>query len=297
MDAAAAAENAARQAEEIEALQAIYGEDAVLVVAGPEEESPRGCCVSVRIPTAAGAAPAGSRLLATLRVSCPVGYPTQDCPVFEVRAAWLGDDERRRLAEDLERIYGESGGEVVLYDCVEHLREVMGLKAAEAVEEVTVPPSAACEAAVAAADSEEGESAAEAPEIYHGEPFVDRKSTFQAHVARVGSVEEVEAVMAALLADRKVAKATHNIMAYRIERAGAGNTFLADNDEDGEQAAGGRMAHLLEIMDARNVVVVVSRWFGGVLLGPDRFKHINNCARAALEAAGLVAARSARARR
>jgi hypothetical protein len=26
-------------------------------------------------------------------------------------------------------------------------------------------------------------------------------------------------------------------------------------------------------------MVVVSRWYGGILLGPDRFKHINNCAR------------------
>ena len=46
------------------------------------------------------------------------------------------------------------------------------------------------------------------------------------------------------------------------------------------------MAHLLEAMDARGVAVVVSRSFGGVLLGPDRFKHINNTARLILEANG-----------
>lgn len=28
--------------------------------------------------------------------------------------------------------------------------------------------------------------------------------------------------------------------------------------------------------------MVVSRWYGGILLGPDRFKHINNCARSIL---------------
>lgn len=32
-------------------------------------------------------------------------------------------------------------------------------------------------------------------------------------------------------------------------------------------------------MNVQNVLVVVSRWYGGILLGPDRFKHINNCAR------------------
>jgi hypothetical protein len=35
-------------------------------------------------------------------------------------------------------------------------------------------------------------------------------------------------------------------------------------------------------------VVVVSRWFGGVLLGPDRFKHINNAARSTLAAYGYI---------
>lgn len=38
----------------------------------------------------------------------------------------------------------------------------------------------------------------------------------------------------------------------------------------------------------RGVVVVVSRWFGGVLLGPSRFTHINNCARAHLVALGYI---------
>ena len=41
-------------------------------------------------------------------------------------------------------------------------------------------------------------------------------------------------------------------------------------------------------MDAVNVVVVVSRWYGGIQLGPDRFKHINNVARTLLLSSGLV---------
>ena len=40
-------------------------------------------------------------------------------------------------------------------------------------------------------------------------------------------------------------------------------------------------------MDAENVLVVVSRWYGGIQLGPDRFKHINNCARQILEENGI----------
>lgn len=50
----------------------------------------------------------------------------------------------------------------------------------------------------------------------------------------------------------------------------------------------GRLSHLLQIVDAENVVVVVTRWFGGIHLGPDRFKDINNCARGALEECGFI---------
>lgn len=40
--------------------------------------------------------------------------------------------------------------------------------------------------------------------------------------------------------------------------------------------------------DVRGAVVVVSRWFGGVLLGPSRFALINNCARLQLQQCGFV---------
>jgi len=36
------------------------------------------------------------------------------------------------------------------------------------------------------------------------------------------------------------------------------------------------------------VLVIVTRWYGGVHLGPDRFKHINNCTRNMLDAHGFV---------
>ena len=60
--------------------------------------------------------------------------------------------------------------------------------------------------------------------------------------------------------------------------------------QDGETAAGSRLAHLLDIVQAEGVVVVVSRWYGGIQLGPDRFKHINNVARALLESTGAISA-------
>ena len=37
-----------------------------------------------------------------------------------------------------------------------------------------------------------------------------------------------------------------------------------------------------------NVLVIVSRWFGGTHLGADRFKHIGQVARDALEVGGFL---------
>ena len=59
-------------------------------------------------------------------------------------------------------------------------------------------------------------------------------------------------------------------------------------DDDGETAAGGRLLRLLVLADARDVVVVVSRWYGGIHLGPARFHVINACAKDALVALGEI---------
>ncbi|XP_031431442.1 protein IMPACT isoform X1 [Clupea harengus] len=91
-------------------------------------------------------------------------------------------------------------------------------------------------------------------------------------------VFQVRLVLDKLYENKKIASATHNIYAYRIYCEDR-NTFLQDCEDDGETAAGARLLHLLQILDVQNVMVVVTRWYGGILLGPDRFKHINNSAR------------------
>ena len=133
------------------------------------------------------------------------------------------------------------------------------------------------------ADSEQ----VKCPQIVTGPTLEDRKSVFQGHAATVMSLAEVKAVMNKLKSSSKIARATHNMLAYRIEGEKS-SSLLQDCDDDGEDAAGSRMLHLLQLLDVKNVVVVVSRWYGGIHLGPDRFKHINNAARQVLELAGLI---------
>lgn len=84
------------------------------------------------------------------------------------------------------------------------------------------------------------------PVIHHGEPLTDRKSTFQAHAAEVTIVEQVSIVLRELKSNRKIATATHNIVAYRIHDTDR-HVFVQDCDDDGESAAGSRLLHLLQV--------------------------------------------------
>lgn len=118
-------------------------------------------------------------------------------------------------------------------------------------------------------------------------PLTEKKSIFLARVAPVSSPAQAQSYLAQLLAtDKKVAKATHNITAWRIR--GQGETTYQDCDDDGETAAGGRVLHLMQVMDVWDVMVVVTRWYGGVLLGPDRFRIIGSVARDALVIGGFA---------
>ena len=72
----------------------------------------------------------------------------------------------------------------------------------------------------------------------------------------------------------QISKATHNIFAYRFTDAVSGVCYH-DCDDDGETAAGSRLAEILRLMGASGVAVIVSRWFGGTLLGTSRPLRLN----------------------
>lgn len=61
-----------------------------------------------------------------------------------------------------------------------------------------------------------------------------------------------------------------------------------DSNDDGETAAGGRLLRQMQLMDLWDVMVVVSRWFGGHQLGSKRFRFINKVARDSFIKGGLV---------
>ena len=133
-----------------------------------------------------------------------------------------------------------------------------------------------------------------------GPPHTDRKSVFIAHTAPLHTAADLARLQHYLHSHPKLSRATHNITAYRLSSAtmatattaavgaGGGSAAYAEEgcDDDGEERAGGRLLHLLRAMGCVNVWVCVSRWYGGVKLGSDRFRIINNVARQLLEEQG-----------
>lgn len=114
------------------------------------------------------------------------------------------------------------------------------------------------------------------PRIFSSKPLVDRDSTFIGHFASLqGCLGRDVPVVIEALKDLEANKdASHCMSAWKLARSNG-------SDDDGEKYGGTR---LLGILQRSNIdgVLVVARWFGGTMLGPVRFAHIENCAKEAI---------------
>uniref|UniRef100_A0A183TPE6 RWD domain-containing protein n=1 Tax=Schistocephalus solidus TaxID=70667 RepID=A0A183TPE6_SCHSO len=238
----------------------------------------------------------------TLRFTFGPGYPSSACPTFTITAPELPRSSYDDLTASLWELCCMSVGSPVIHCMVEAVRQFLEEFSPEKPDvnvqkstwsdsdiEVRTKPTSDlyCVPSVRAhlASTSFLQKISEethCPEIFHGEPITDRKSVFQAHCCRVSSLQEVSLFIRKMLEDGKVASATHNITAWylRAKLRDSSNTLslVADFDDDGETHAGARLLHLLMMAANEGVAVMVSRWFGGIKLGPDRFKHINSAA-------------------
>ena len=104
--------------------------------------------------------------------------------------------------------------------------------------------------------------------------FEVRGSEFLGHVAPVDTVEEAEAFVERV--EDEYADATHNVPAYRVpagaaseRRPGSGPMVREYSSDDGEPSgsAGKPALNVLQQREIRNVVAVVTRYYGGTNLG------------------------------
>lgn len=271
---------------EIEAINAIYGDE---TIRGDSNDGQGGVYI-LTVP----------HLEVTLRLSVPSEYP--QVPFQILGTGTIGDSSRKgygshvlQIARDMLKEVFVSGS-VCLFDLLQELDDTLSTEKASTEDAQTLLPFNE--------STSKGQVEAETPTVptAHGlpsdipqwtlsTPISEKKSVFLARACPVTSPRQARAYVEHLLAtDRRAAKATHNITAYRIRSpnscSSSADITYQDCDDDGETAAGGRLLHLLQVMDVWGVLVVVSRWYGGVKLGPDRFRVISTVAREAVVQGG-----------
>lgn len=238
------------QLEEVEVLQAIYGNEWIV-------ESECSYRISLKSDDV-------NRKEIDLLIQLPPEYPSKSGPKVLLTLGNLSKEEKKRLQIQLDKICEDSDGQSVLHQLIEAARDSLNVNVLHDEE----------------LDGEEDFDASSSQNltepnskklvITSGSPLQDRKSVFQAHLAKVYNREDVNYFVESLKQNKKIAMATHNIIAYRIIRPD--QVVMQDSEDDGEFGAGSRLSHLLEIVEAKNVVVMVTRWYGGIHLGGDRFK-------------------------
>lgn len=94
--------------------------------------------------------------------------------------------------------------------------------------------------------------------------FEERKSKFIGYAKPISTKEEAEDFISMI---REIhPDATHNCTVYRVIDNGQ-EYFKADDDGEPSGTAGKPMGEILIYMEVNNVVVVATRYFGGIKLG------------------------------
>jgi hypothetical protein len=253
---------------EVEAINSIYGDDSLTI------NTEEGIFI-LRLP----------QQDTSLRLHFPQDYPSAPPAILGTQSS--GEHTRKgeaaHVVEVFRNVLGRlfRPGEVCLFDVIEEVNNVLPLETEAPAEELKYDAHPTLEYRNSAAPG------LDQPPWTISDVVIELKSVFVARSAPVASPEEANQYLRQLLdSDKKIRSATHNITAWRIK--GKNGITFQDCDDDGETAAGGRVLHLMQLMDLWNVMVVVTRWYGGHQLGPKRFSIINSVARDAFIKAGIV---------
>ena len=94
--------------------------------------------------------------------------------------------------------------------------------------------------------------------------LIEKKSKFIANLFYIESVKEAEEIINKI--KKKYFDARHNCIAYRVLEK---DRLIEKSSDDGEPSgtAGAPMLSILQKNNLKNVLVIVTRYFGGILLG------------------------------
>lgn len=212
--------------DEIVSLNAIYGEGTL--ASAPESQD---LCI-LRIPA----------IHVSLRLAISAAYPEVPPEIIgpESVSSELRKGEAHKVVNAARQWLEDNFiiGEPCLYDLVEHLQNEVETAQAFAAPTDTVadqePPPTATDNPSSTYDPDDHISTTPPP--WHlSPPTTEKKSVFIARAARVTSPHQAHTYLQHLLrTDKKVAKATHNMTAWRMRDAANPAVTYQDCDDDGE---------------------------------------------------------------
>ncbi|ELR01686.1 hypothetical protein VC83_00914 [Pseudogymnoascus destructans] len=102
-----------------------------------------------------------------------------------------------------------------------------------------------------------------------------KKSTFNARAIGIKSASDARSLKQELISgthirNSELRDASHNITAWRVQGDHGG--VIEDCHDDGESGGGRHILGILQSMDLVSILVVVTRCYGGIMLGTDRWK-------------------------
>lgn len=116
--------------------------------------------------------------------------------------------------------------------------------------------------------------------------FEEKKSKFIGYIKPVSTKEEAERFIEMIKA--KHSDATHNCSAYKVTDNGQ-EYFKVDDDGEPKGTAGKPMGDIITYMEAENLAVVATRYFGGIKLGAGGLvRAYAKTAKLAIQEAGVV---------
>lgn len=108
-----------------------------------------------------------------------------------------------------------------------------------------------------------------------------KKSTFSGRAIGIKSASEARSLKQELISGNpELRDASHNITAWRVQGDHGG--IIEECHDDGESGGGRHILTILQSMDLVGILVVVTRWYGGIMLGTDRWKLMTQVCRDAL---------------
>ena len=108
----------------------------------------------------------------------------------------------------------------------------------------------------------------------------DRRSVYSVSIGYVKNKDDIKIFLGKTKNIKNHHKATHHSWAVRISHDGV---IYESKNDDGETGAGQVILRILQKKNMIHTIVCVTRWYGGIKLESDRFKHIQDAVIYALD--------------